>query len=337
VVSAKRVILLAADARVGNGVSWHEDGWECPGTNRSLVNVKAADLALRDPLSSARGEVAGQAESVTKGVARVRRRMRSRANIKGHPIHPALIPFPFAFLVGAFGFDAAGVVFNRQVMWSTGAYLALAGVGAALVAAVPGLIDYLFTVPPNSSGKRRATKHMLIMLSAVATFVVAWILRGSVEARPELLQLGLETAGTGLLSIGGWMGGTLAYRNQIGVDHRYAKAGKWSESRADVEQDGTAVVAQSGELDVNQMKLVHVNGKRIVLARTADGYVAFDDRCTHRGGSLAGGTMICGTVQCPWHGSQFDVASGAVKAGPAKEGIATFAVALKGNRIEISL
>ena len=263
--------------------------------------------------------------------------MRSRANIKGHPIHPALIPFPFAFLVGAFAFDAAGVVFDREAMWTTGAYLALAGVGAALVAAIPGFIDYLFTVPPDSSGKSRATKHMLIMLSAVGAFAAAWVIRGSAEARPELLQLVLEATGAGLLSIGGWMGGTLAYRNQIGVDHRYAKAGKWAESRAESGSDGTAVVAQSGELEVNQMKLVRVNGRRIVLARTAEGYVAFDDRCTHRGGSLAGGTMICGTVQCPWHGSQFDVSSGAVKAGPAKESIATYAVAVKGNRIEVSI
>ena len=263
--------------------------------------------------------------------------MRSRAHIKGHPIHPALIPFPFAFLFGAFGFDVAGRVFDRQALWSTGAYLALAGVAAALIAAVPGFIDYLFTVPPDSSGKRRATKHMLIMLSAVGTFAVAWVLRGSADARPEILQLVLETAGAGLLSVGGWMGGTLAYRNQIGVDHRYAKAGKWSESDAQISGDGAVVVAQSGELEVNQMKLVRINGKRIVLARTADGYVAFDDHCTHRGGSLAGGMMICGTVQCPWHGSQFDVSSGAVKAGPANDGIATFAVTVKGNRIEVTL
>jgi nitrite reductase/ring-hydroxylating ferredoxin subunit len=85
------------------------------------------------------------------------------------------------------------------------------------------------------------------------------------------------------------------------------------------------------------MKLVHVNGRRIVLARTADGYVAFDDRCTHRGGSLAGGSMMCGRVQCPWHCSQFDVASGAVKAGPAEESIETFPVERTGDRIRIAV
>jgi nitrite reductase/ring-hydroxylating ferredoxin subunit/uncharacterized membrane protein len=260
--------------------------------------------------------------------------MRSRASIKGHPIHPALISFPFAFLVGAFAFDAAGMLLDRPPLWTTAGYLALAGIGTALLAAIPGFIDYFFTVPPNSSARSRATKHMLLNLSAVTLFAVAWVVKGDAAARPELLHLVLEAAGAGLLTIGGWMGGTLAFRNQIGVDHRYAKAGKWAEEYVEPDATGAAIVARSGELEVNQMKLVHVNGKRIVLARTADGYVAFDDRCTHRGGSLAGGSMICGTVQCPWHGSQFDVTSGAVKAGPAEKAIETFRVKTNGDRIE---
>jgi uncharacterized membrane protein/nitrite reductase/ring-hydroxylating ferredoxin subunit len=263
--------------------------------------------------------------------------MRSRASIKGHPIHPALIPFPFAFLVGAFAFDAAGVLLDREGLWTSGAYLALAGIAAAVVAAIPGFIDYLFTVPPNSSAKTRATKHMLLMLTAVGMFVLAWVVRGDVGTRPGVLQLLMEAGAAGLLSIGGWMGGTLTFRNQIGVDHRYAKAGKWAEEYVESGSDGTAIVARSGELEVNQMKLVHVDGQRIVLARTAEGYVAFSDRCTHRGGSLAGGTMICGTVQCPWHGSQFDVSSGAVKAGPAEEPIEAFRVEKNGDRIQVTV
>lgn len=83
------------------------------------------------------------------------------------------------------------------------------------------------------------------------------------------------------------------------------------------------VVARADELDVDQMKLLRVGDRRIVLWRTEKGYVAFDDRCTHKGGSLAGGAMICATVQCPWHGSQFDVHSGAVKVGPAMAPITT--------------
>jgi nitrite reductase/ring-hydroxylating ferredoxin subunit len=135
----------------------------------------------------------------------------------------------------------------------------------------------------------------------------------------------LELAGVILLSIAGWLGGTLVYRNQIGVDIRYAHAGKWSEKYINNDQ-GEIPVASTDELKVNQMKLLHIKGKRIVLCKTEKGYAAFDDHCTHRGGSLAGGAVICGTVQCPWHGSQFDVFTGSVTAGPATENIGIYSV-----------
>jgi nitrite reductase/ring-hydroxylating ferredoxin subunit len=130
----------------------------------------------------------------------------------------------------------------------------------------------------------------------------------------------------GFLVVGGWMGGVLVSRNQISVDHRYAGAGKWKEQKIAARANAPVVVAKVDELKVDQMKLLRLGDQRIVLARTEQGYVAFDDRCPHRGGSLAGGSMMCGTVQCPWHGSQFDVKTGAVKAGPADQGIRTYRV-----------
>ncbi len=140
----------------------------------------------------------------------------------------------------------------------------------------------------------------------------------------------------GLLAAAGWMGGTLVNRNQIGVDHRHARAGKWREERV-AAGAGAVAVAKAGELAVDQMKLLHVDGRRIVLARTERGHAAFADGCTHSGGSLADGVMICGTVHCPWHGSRFDVATGAVKAGPAEEGIETYRVEEKDGEVRLLL
>jgi uncharacterized membrane protein len=152
--------------------------------------------------------------------------MRSKAVLLGHPLHPMLIPFPFAFLVGAVAFDGAGWLGDAPAWWTTGGHLQLAGIGAALVAAVPGLVDYFYTVPPQSSAKARASKHMLVNLTAVGLFAVAWWIRDGAANRPDLLVLGLEGLGLGLLGAGGYMGGTLVTRNMIGVDHRYAEAGK---------------------------------------------------------------------------------------------------------------
>jgi nitrite reductase/ring-hydroxylating ferredoxin subunit len=143
--------------------------------------------------------------------------------------------------------------------------------------------------------------------------------------RRRALPLARETAGTATLCVGGWMGGTLAYRNQIGVDHRYANAGKWQEARVD-RPKADALEAVAHGLEMNQMKLVHVLGNRVAVGRTGKGYVAFQDRCTHKGGPLSDGALMCGTVQCPWHGSQFDVHTGEVKAGPAEAKIETYDV-----------
>ena len=259
--------------------------------------------------------------------------MRSVANFKGHPIHAALIPFPFAFLIGAFGFDLAGWLFGNPGLSQTARHLGIAGIVAALVAAVPGLMDYVLTVPPKSSGKKRATKHMIVNLTTVALFAIAASTRSTETTG---LTLVLETIGAGMLTIGGWMGGTLVMRNQIGVDHRYADAGKWKDERFDATENAIAV-GSIGDMKVNQMKLLRIDGKRIVLARTEDGYAAFDDRCTHKGGSLADGVLICGTVQCPWHGSQFQVRDGSVKAGPAKDPIEAYPVRERDGRVWLDL
>jgi nitrite reductase/ring-hydroxylating ferredoxin subunit len=80
-----------------------------------------------------------------------------------------------------------------------------------------------------------------------------------------------------------------------------------------------------------------MDGRRVVLARTEEGYVAFDDRCTHRGGSLAGGVMIGSVVQCPWHGSQFDCRSGTVRAGPAQEPVKSYRVTEREGKLMLTL
>ena len=264
--------------------------------------------------------------------------MRSKARALNHPIHPMLIPFPIAFLTGAVLFDAIGWIRGAPSWWTTGGHLAAAGILSGLLAAIPGLVDYFATVPPKSSAKARATKHLAVNASALAMFGTAWLIRGGATTPPSALVLGLEAAGLALLTVGGYLGGTLVTRNMIGVDHRYANAGKWSEATVHSSRGDSALeVARADELEVDQMKLLHIDGRRIVLARSSSGYVAFDDRCTHKGGSLAGGVLVCGVVQCLWHGSQFDAATGKVRGGPAKRDIATYEVHQRDGKVMLVL
>lgn len=261
--------------------------------------------------------------------------MKSKVNIMTHPLHPIMVGFPIAFFMGTFLFDVLAFILNRPFFWQTGKYLEILGVVAALATAVPGFIDYLFTVPPKSSAKQRAAKHGLLNVLNVVIFATAFFLRLNHDISAYII-VGLELIGSVLLTIAGFMGGTLVYRNQIGVYNRYANLGNWKEENLG-NKSGQVQVATTDELKTDQMKLLIVNDKRIVLAKTDSAYVAFDDSCTHRGGSLAGGIMICGTVQCPWHGSQFDCNTGEVKAGPAKEPINTYPVHEEGGKVFLNL
>jgi uncharacterized membrane protein/nitrite reductase/ring-hydroxylating ferredoxin subunit len=252
--------------------------------------------------------------------------MRSKANIKGHPLHPILVSFPIAFFTGAFISDLILVATDKLFFGQMAKYLEAGGIIFALIAAIPGIVDYYSVVPPESSAMKRATRHGVLNISMLFIFAMALLLRKNDEISIFIILL-LEGAGVVILTLAGWLGGTLVHRNQIGVDHRYAGAGKWKEET--LPSDGKPELKDLDKLGMNQMKLLHLDTKRIVIGRTESGYVAFQDFCTHRGGSLADGALICDTVQCPWHGSQFNVKNGSVTAGPAKENIKTY-------RIEVS-
>src|SRR5688572_538126 len=197
--------------------------------------------------------------------------MRSQASFKGHPIHPMLIVYPFAFLTGAFGFNLAAAVSRNRELGTVATHLVPAGVAAGLAAAVPGVIDYLHVVPPRSSGKERATKHALLNTTALGLFATSWLIGRS--RRSSRLPLLLQGVGSALMSVAGYMGGTLVYRNQIGVDHRYANAGKWQEESRE-HADSRALTSAAAPLGLNQVKLVHAGDERIAVGRTEDGYAA---------------------------------------------------------------
>jgi uncharacterized membrane protein len=69
--------------------------------------------------------------------------MKSTASIKSHPMHPMLIPFPFAFLTGAWGFRVAAAFSENEELKTVSRYLVPTGLLAGLLAAVPGILDYL--------------------------------------------------------------------------------------------------------------------------------------------------------------------------------------------------
>ena len=69
-------------------------------------------------------------------------------------------------------------------------------------------------------------------------------------------------------------------------------------------------VAEVSQLPMNQMIMVTVEGKQVLLANVDGSYYAIDNKCSHLGGSLTKGDLRGSVVTCPRHGAQFDVRTG---------------------------
>jgi Rieske Fe-S protein len=74
--------------------------------------------------------------------------------------------------------------------------------------------------------------------------------------------------------------------------------------------------------------------KVIVTQPTAGDFKAFSAVCTHQGCTVSG--VRNGEIVCPCHSSAFDIATGAVKSGPATQPLATKSVSVSADGITIS-
>jgi nitrite reductase/ring-hydroxylating ferredoxin subunit len=94
-------------------------------------------------------------------------------------------------------------------------------------------------------------------------------------------------------------------------------------------------VADTKDIQLSHMKEVQVDGENICVVNIEGKYYAIGSICTHEGGPLADGTLEGYEVECPWHGSKFDVRTGEVTSPPASEPEPAYEVKVDGNSILI--
>jgi len=84
-------------------------------------------------------------------------------------------------------------------------------------------------------------------------------------------------------------------------------------------------------------KLVEAEGQSIAIFNLGGRFYAIENTCPHRGGPLSEGMMTGEEVICPWHGSRFNVKTGAVLTPPAPQGVKSFPVRVTGNDVEVEI
>ncbi len=131
----------------------------------------------------------------------------------GHPLHP---PLPDA-VIGAYT-TAAVLAVIGAIGWiedaaGKGGWLALVvGLVFGALAAVTGLAD-LLRMDSRTPVWRTAILHMLAMVAATALFALAAVFQyaGFAEGRVTTAGLVLTLVGFAVLTLGGWLGGTVVY------------------------------------------------------------------------------------------------------------------------------
>jgi len=128
-----------------------------------------------------------------------------------------LIVFPIGLWIFSLVCDLVAMSASVNVLfWKDMAFYTMAGgVSGALLAAVPGFIDYLGLRDRVVS--RIATTHMVLNLLITALFIFNLGLRMNAADNGGLLVVALSVVSLVLLSVSGWLGGEMVYRQGVGV------------------------------------------------------------------------------------------------------------------------
>jgi len=142
--------------------------------------------------------------------------MATPASIAKHPIHPMLVPFPIGLWIFSFICDLVYALGWGGPLWKDMAFITMAGgIIGAVLAAVPGYLDYRSLTAPNV--QRIGRWHWGINLSIVVLFAINLWLR-MIHEMGDALPVILSFVGVAMLGVSGWLGGELVYVRGVAVE-----------------------------------------------------------------------------------------------------------------------
>ena len=237
----------------------------------------------------------------------------------GHPLHPALTDVPLGAWTAALALDAMESISGRKEL-GAGADAAIAiGLVGAAGAALTGLTDWSET---NGRARKVGLLHGLLNVGATVLYSTSLVLR---RKQKRNAGMGFAMLGFAVSSASAYLGGHLVFGEQIGVNHAAAQ---------EMPKEFVPVLAD-GELREGEMKRADAGGVPVLLVRCEGEVCALAHTCSHLGGPLSEGKLEGDVVQCPWHGSRFNVRDGSVVDGPATFPQPRFETRVREGQIEV--
>ena len=271
------------------------------------LSKRIADLA--EPLDPAADALQGAVNAVPQPVRDV-----LDGVWLGNPLHPALTDVPLGAWTAAAALDAIG---------SEAADASLAvGILGAVPAALTGLNDWSHL---KDDTKRLGLVHAALNTAGLTLSIASLLLRRRGHRGPARVLSGVGYLGA-LFSA--HLGGQLSYGYGVRVNRT-----AWESPR-----ERYKPVLDESALDGGTLCKVELEGEDVLIARAEDGEVcALANTCTHLGGPLDEGERDGDVVVCPWHGSRFDLRTGAVEGGPAVYPEPRYEARVRAGKVEVRI
>ena len=144
-----------------------------------------------------------------RGITAERRRAERKPNACAPPFYAAT-----AISYGAYATTADALWFHVGVVAN------IAGVASAVLAAIPGFIDWAFAVPSGHPAKTTGLEHLLLHIAALSLFAVDAVLQGRQWSDPSPASgagLALAVVGLGLTVGAGFLGWKMVQTHHVGV------------------------------------------------------------------------------------------------------------------------
>jgi nitrite reductase/ring-hydroxylating ferredoxin subunit/uncharacterized membrane protein len=238
----------------------------------------------------------------------------------GHPLHPVLTDIPIGAWTLAVLFDIIYLVRGTHGWISAADLTIFVGLLGALASAVAGYTDWSDTFGRE---RRVGIAHGLLNTLVLLIYLVSMILRVAGGSRG--LAIVLSFAGYAILLAAAFLGGDLVFGIGTGVNHH-----AWQE----VPVKFTRVLLE-GQLNDGRLVKGLAGDTPILLYKKGDTVCAISETCSHAGGPLSEGELHGNVVQCPWHGSRFDVCTGQVTGGPATVSQVRYETRIQNGQIEV--
>ena len=93
----------------------------------------------------------------------------------------------------------------------------------------------------------------------------------------------------------------------------------------------------ASELPPGHARAYPAAGRTVMVYNLAGTFYATQGLCPHEDLPLEGGRCIEHVIECPWHGSRFNIGTGKVLTTPAEAGLRTYPVRVEGETVVVTI